>query len=82
MCVGVYLALTFDIDTDAVHLAALASRVYDAAHTRITLALDMRHRDRVHTSYAQIVLSDIYSCYAYTQHTHIAFLIMGITTYI
>ena len=82
MCVGVYLALTFDIDTDDVHLAALAARVYDAAHTRITLALDMRHRDRVHTSYAQIVLSDIHSCYAYTQHTHIAFLIMGITTYI
>ena len=41
---GVYLALTFDIDTDDVHLAALAARVYDAAHTRITLALDMRHR--------------------------------------
>ena len=67
MCVGVYLALTFDIDTDDVHLAALAARVYDAAHTRITLALDMRHR--VHTSYARIVLSDIYSCYVYTRHT-------------
>lgn len=49
MCVGVYLALTFDIDTDNVHLAALAARVYNAAHTQITLALDMRHRDRVHT---------------------------------
>ena len=36
MCVGVYLALTFDIDIGDVHLAALTARIYNAALTRIT----------------------------------------------
>lgn len=37
MCVGVYLALTFDIDIGDVHLTALTARINNAALTRITL---------------------------------------------